>query len=195
MIMVIPSEELTIRRLGRTDFLNTFDSGNKDLNDYLKNDSLNSQSNLLARTYICFHKNKSEEIEELAGFITLVADTLEVKVVDEIDGVEGYPYKKYPAIKIARLAIDKKFQHNGIGTFLLSWAAGKAYQSSQHIGCRYITVDSKPESKEFYEKCGFKLVKKYANKKFPPMYLNMFSITSAMKGHESLEGFLNGSDP
>jgi GNAT superfamily N-acetyltransferase len=97
-------------------------------------------------------------------------------------------YPRYPAIKIARLAVDEKFEGGGIGRFLLLWATGKVYQLSREVGCRYITLDSKRESVGFYEKFGFKVIKKYASRSFPPMYLNMYPIVLQMQQENSEKG-------
>lgn len=155
--------------------LTSFDSASDELNDFLKNDALRDQENMISRTYLCFWT------EKLVGFITLLADTLEVQAVHENDGVDGYRYYKYPAIKIGRIAVDRVFERKGIGRFLLLAAIGKAIAISNEIGCRYITLDSKPESVGFYEKHDFKLVKKYKHADFPKMYLNMHSIISMLK--------------
>jgi GNAT superfamily N-acetyltransferase len=129
----------------------------------------------------------------IAGFLTLVTDTIEVKLVDAGDGVSGYPHQKYPAIKIARLAVDKKFERKGVGRFLILAAVGKVHQISKDVGCRYITLDSKRESVGFYEKFGFKIIKRYANRNFPPMYLNMYPIVQQMLQEDETEG--NSTDP
>ena len=149
----IAEEDLSILPLTDRSHLEVFSSTNEDLNDFLKNGALKSQENLLSRTFLCFYKGS------IAGFLTLVTDTIEVKSVDESDGVDGYPYQKYPAIKIARLAVDKRYERQGIGRFLLLAAIGKVYQISKDIGCRYITIDSKRESMPFYEKFGFKPIR------------------------------------
>jgi len=96
-------------------------------------------------------------------------------------------YQKFPCIRIARLAVDIRFERQGVGRFLLSVAIGKAISISNEIGCRYITVDSKPESLGFYEKHNFKIVKKYMHSKYPKMYLDMYPIATLMRSKESLE--------
>jgi len=163
-------ERLRVLPLNEKYDLTTFFSTNNELNDFLKNDALNSQDVLISRTYLCYYE------EALVGFLTLVTDTIEVKLVETSDGVDGYQYSKYPCIKIARVAVDKEYAGKGIGRFLLLWAVGTVYRVSRVVGCRYITVDAKKESIQFYQKNGFKLIKKYAERNFPPMYLNMYPI-------------------
>lgn len=163
--------------------LTSFNSTSAELNDFLMHDALKDQINLISITYLCFWN------ESLVGFITLLADTLEVQSVHEDNGIDGYPYRKYPAIKIARLAVDRTFERKGIGRFLLLASIGKAISISKEIGCRYITVDSKTESIDFYEKHGFKVVEKYRHTDFPKMYLNMSQIIAMIQPKESLENF------
>jgi GNAT superfamily N-acetyltransferase len=179
----IPYSELQNVPLTKRQNITSFESVNSDLNDFLKNDALLDQEWMVSKTYLCCWK------KSIAGYITLVTDTLEVKVIDEDDGIKGYPYHKYPCVRIARLAVDKIFERKGIGRFLMLAAIGLALDVSGLIGCRYITVDSKPESIGFYEKHGFKLIEKYKDSDFPKMYLNMYPIIEKMKSKESRREF------
>ncbi len=168
--MIIPFHELSIIPLEKGHDLSSFTSSSEDLNDFLHNDAIRSQEELISRTYICLWNHR------LVGFFTLVTDTIEVKLVEKEDGIDDYGYQRYPAIKIARMAVDEKLSGSGIGRHLLLAAVGKVHHLSQEVGCRYITVDSKKDAVGFYEKNGFKVIKKYENRNFPPMYLNMFPI-------------------
>jgi GNAT superfamily N-acetyltransferase len=168
--MSVPPQELRIVPLAKGSDISSFSSSNEDLNDFLKSDATKSQGDLISRTYLCLWH------EHLAGFFTLVTDTIEVKLIEQDDGIDGYTYQKYPAIKIARMAVDENLSGTGIGRYLLLSAVGKVHHISEEVGCRYITVDSKREAIGFYEKNGFKIIKKYENRRFPPMYLNMYPI-------------------
>jgi ribosomal protein S18 acetylase RimI-like enzyme len=85
------------------------------------------------------------------------------------------------------LAVDKTFERRGIGRFLMLAAICMAIYISSMIGCRYITVDSKPESVGFYEKHGFKSIEKYRDSHFPNLFLNMYPIIESMQQREVLE--------
>lgn len=186
----IPFQELLIRPLSKKDALSSFNCGDGegevDLNDFLKDDALQSQDDLITKTYLCFWNNY------VAGFITLLNDTIGKDSVD--DGIEEYEYGKYPAIKIARLAVQKDLRGKRIGTFLLYWALGKVYEVSKHVGCRYVTVNAKRDSMEFYtikSRLKFKIVKASENKKYPSLYLNMHPIIKAMRPKESLNTYFD----
>ncbi len=92
----------------------------------------------------------------MIGFFTLVTDCIDVKQVAPDDGKRGDPYRKYPALKIARLATPSKYQRTGIGFLMLGEVLALTMNISKYVGCRIITVDSKQESVGFYEIFGFK---------------------------------------
>jgi GNAT superfamily N-acetyltransferase len=100
----------------------------------------------------------------LVGYVALATDILEAKAVYITDGVERYKYAKYPAIKIARLAVDSKFEKRGIETHLLYAAIGKTLSICKSVGCRHILVDSKHEAVSFYKKHGFQEIEKSKKK-------------------------------
>ena len=151
-----------------------FDSTVKELNDFLKEDALKNQQGLISKTYLCCHSN------QLVGYVTLTTDIIRKKDVWSGDRIEA-PYNEYPAIKIARLATDKKYEKRGVGTFLLLTAIGMAADMSKKVGCRFITVDSKRHSIGFYKKHGFKLVKRRETRDHPTMYLDILPAIEEMK--------------
>ena len=92
------------------------------------------------------------------------------------------------------MAVDKRYKRRGIGQNLLLWAIGKAYEISRQIGCRYITVDAKRESIDFYLEYEFKIVKKHENRNFPPMYFNIYSADKKDKQNEPALNEANAID-
>ena len=85
-------------------------------------------------------------------------------------------YPVYPAVKIVRLAIDKAIQGNGYGEELIAWTIAHVIDKIlPNAGCRFLIVDSKPESVGFYEKSGFILVDSDANKQAdsPMMFIDL----------------------
>jgi hypothetical protein len=82
--MIAPLQELCIIPLEKGHNLSSFSSSNEDLNDFLHNDASRSQDDLISRTYLCIWHSR------LAGFFTLVTDTIEVKPVELEDGIDDY---------------------------------------------------------------------------------------------------------
>ena len=174
-------DDVTIFSLSARHNLKSFNCTNHDLNDFLKNDALENQEQMVSRTYVCLYE------EQLVGFYTLTTDIIEVKHVEEAHQWDGYKHKKYPAIKLARLAVDSGFERKGVGGLLLSAAVSIAWDISKYVGCRYITVDAKQEAIEFYEKQGFIIVEKNRFKNEPTLYLNIPPIVKKMQPTESLD--------
>lgn len=113
----------------------------------------------LARTYAAFNAAADDK---LLGYITLVCGEVVIRegegpLVAE-PGLQ-YLYRQYPAVKIARLAVDRRAQGLGIGTALVDLGLGIAQANVvPHVGCRFVMVDSKRESVDFYRKLGFTML-------------------------------------
>ena len=120
--------------------------------------------------------------DSLAGYITLLADKLEVDESILLD--EGVQYRSFPAIKIGLLAVDRRAK--GAGRRLVEWAVEYvAAEVSPTIGVRFMTVDAlydpdtipPYDASGFYEKFGFQFVD--PNESLPPsvpyrtMYLDL----------------------
>jgi GNAT superfamily N-acetyltransferase len=184
----IPERAISIELLNTRNAKYTlapFDSGDEELNDFLKNDSLKEQQFLLSRTHLCFYK------DHITGFITLAADSirLDKDKLDDSQRIYGCDYPAYPCILIARLATDKRLQGHGIGSYLLSLAIGFALEGP--LGCRYLSVDPKDGAVEFYKKCGFR----YWTKSKRRMYLNMMDVAQQLEPDESLDPWTDESSP
>lgn len=98
--------------------------------------------------------------EALAGYITLLADKLQVE--DTLLIQEGVKYRTFPAVKIGLLAVDRRTK--GLGVRLMEWAIDYVItEVVPIIGVRFITVDAlydfdiEPayDASRFYEKLGF----------------------------------------
>jgi len=176
----ISEDELNIELLSAKYSLSRFDSGNSELNDFLKNDALKEQQELLSKTHLCFYK------EHIAGYITLTADSIRVKK-DKLDTsqiIEGCEYPAYPCILIARLAVDIRVQKRGIGQFMLLLVIGLALDGP--LGCRYLSVDPKEDAVDFYRAFGFD----YWTRSKRRMYLNVKDIAKELRPDESLDPWL-----
>lgn len=180
----IPDLELVTYSLSKRNDVLSFCCENTDLNDFLKNDALINQEQLINKTYVCYYQ------EQLVGYFTLTTDTIQVKSIDNSDCVDGFPYSRYPALKLARLATHESFAGRGVGSYMLHIAIYLTQKVSNIAGCRYITVDSKPQSVSFYIKHGFKLVKGSSKKDYPVLYLNMQPIVEELEPIESLDPFV-----
>ncbi|WP_135606777.1 hypothetical protein [Methanococcoides sp. NM1] len=96
----IPPDDIVIYPLSERHNISSFFSSDLDLNDFLLNDALESQEQKVSTTYVTYYENK------LVGFFTLTTDIIEVKDVGACDRWTNYEHKRYPAVKLARLAVD-----------------------------------------------------------------------------------------
>ena len=165
----MPGSQYTLKILTGADNLAAFDCTDKDLNEFLTTDALQNYKDWLSVTHLLFN---AENIP--VGYFTITLDTLHKGRIALHDKLNGYPYQKYPAIKLARLAVDKRYQHRGIGTILMKYFFIEAYSLMKTGGGRFITVDAKNSAKGFYEQFGFRTVPSQKDAEIISMYLDFY---------------------
>ena len=75
-------------RLAKYHDLSNFDCGDKDINDFIRDDAITYQENNLATTTIFIYN------EDIIGFCSIAADSLKLKVPEKIQHeVDGKPIK------------------------------------------------------------------------------------------------------
>ena len=144
-------------RLGIDDERDTaFDCGNDDLNEFFFKDSRLVCGQLIAITYAWI------ENEQTLAYFSVSNDAI-ARQVDKAAynrASRHVPNKKrfttLPAVKIGRLAVDRRFHSNGIGTEILNFIK-YWFTEGNKTGCRFIIVDAlnKTETLKFYSKNGF----------------------------------------
>lgn len=130
-----------------------FDCGDKDLNEFLLEDSKRYQQQLLAVTYI-FESNS-----HTVAFFSMFNDKI---TTSEFDSKSKWkklaPFEKrkqsYPAVKLGRLGIHVDYQKMGLGRDILNYIK-ILFVTSNKTGCKFLTVDAYSKSLEFYIKNGF----------------------------------------
>ncbi len=152
-------EDIVLRRLGEEDVISKFDCGDEDLNDFIFNDALLYYKVRLATSYVLEDKNTKDTI----GYFSLAHDRISLTDFPTNSAynrfrkqffAQGKMFKSYPALKICRLATDKKFRGEGLGTMMVNMII-TSYKSDNKAGCRFITVDAYAEALPFYYKLGF----------------------------------------
>lgn len=144
-----------LRELASGDGCNALSLGNPafaPLKSFLRKEAKKLHQEHLARTFVLVPKG---DVKVLA-YITTLCTHVAVEQFDEQSVVEGFRYKDYPAIKLARLAVDISLRGQGIGSQLVDFVIGLV---TEHVmpctGCRFLVVDAKPESVAFYKAKGF----------------------------------------
>lgn len=152
-----------------------FQSGDDDLDDFLKTDATTNIDDWLSLTKIISIDKK------VVGYFTITLDTLHKGRIELSDKIADYPYQKYPAIKLARLAVDVAYQHRGYGTDLMSEFFKTAFVIVKNGGGRFITVDAKKDACGFYERYGFRAVKSQKLDDIVPMYVDFKKLYATSK--------------
>ena len=123
------------------------------MNEFLMEDVDQHFREGLAQTMLVIHRNR------LIGFLCLLTDSIDL---DEEERVgfksRGITYKSFPAVKIGRLGVDREYQHKGVGSLAVDYIVGLAFKARKYVGCRFLTVDAKNDSRSitFWEGQGFK---------------------------------------
>ncbi len=127
-----------------------FNSGDKELNEFLTRQAFAYQEKGIAKTYLARLDGR------MVGYFSLCTDAIRLseKEREVVFGVSK-PHADYPAVKIARLAISEDAQRQGIGRALVRLAFGIAGNVNHFAACRFLTVDAYGASAGFYEKTGF----------------------------------------
>lgn len=176
--------DLEIRKIEAGDIVTGLSLGDEDfvaLKNYLRRDAKKHHEQSLARTYGVY---LSDEPTRVKAYLTLVCG--EIAAEDGGNGLVDpndlhYPYQHYPAVKIARLAVDTRLKalKLHIGTKLVDLAVGITKdQICPAIGCRFLVVDAKKKSVGFYERYGFTALDTPENRARPEpvMFIDMHKL-------------------
>ncbi len=168
----IKAEGLRIEKLEprHKELLNSFQTSNKELKDFLVEDAFKNQELAISTTYVWFYAKTNE----LVAYITLLTDSLRIRETELEKAFvdKGILYKSLPALKIGRLCVDNLFIGRGIGTQTTYFVMDVLLTITDYAGCRFVVLDAKPEAVEFYKKLGFQILKQ-ADKETVPMYYDM----------------------
>lgn len=132
---------------------NDFDCGNELLNNYLKTQAGQDAKRKLSACFVL----TETETKAIKGFYTLSNNSIPLNSFPTTI-IQKLPksYTSIPTTLLGRLAIDKKYQGQGIGKILLIDALKRSFQNAQIIGSFAIVVDPIDENAEaFYTKYDF----------------------------------------
>lgn len=132
----------------------TFHCGDKDLDDFFLEDAALHHNALLGKSY-CFTLDEDPRIIVCA--FTLANDSVHVDTIPNAHKKRvnanishSKQMRRYPAILIGRLAVNKDFADKGIGSELLSILKMLAIHQGNLSDCRFLAVDAKNEPKSLF---------------------------------------------
>lgn len=143
-------QEIRIRRLEPQDDRSGFRSGNIDLDRFFQRYAGQNQfRHHIGTTYVAVPGC------QIAGFVTVSSGELAAETLAKAlrRRLPTYPL---PILRLARLAVDQRFQGHGIGRLLLRAMLELALEMRDRVGCIGVVVDAKPEAVDFYADLGFR---------------------------------------
>lgn len=146
------AQEIRIRRLDPRDDRTRFRSGNIDLDRFFQRYAGQNQfRHHIGTTYV------ATQGDSITGFVTVSSGEMVAERLPKAlrKRLPAYPL---PILRIARLAVDERFQGHGIGRLLLRAMLELALEMRDRIGCTGVVVDAKPDAVSFYSTLGFKAI-------------------------------------
>jgi GNAT superfamily N-acetyltransferase len=135
-------------RLSAQHDLSGFDSGEPALDDWLRRRAERNETSGASRTYVVCAGRK------VVGYYTLAAGA--IAHLDAPGRIKRNMPDPVPVMLLGRLAVDKAFHGQGVGTGLLRDAVLRVVRAAEIAGIRAILVHAiSEEAKRFYEKYGF----------------------------------------
>lgn len=172
----------------------TGDPAFQPLGTFLKNDALIFRESCIAQTYVAIKirpgegENLIEETDPetpgygVLGYITLTCSEIDLQDAYVLEDCPGaHRYDSMPAVKIARMAVDKRYRGKKIGDTLASLALSLAIDEvAPTVGCRFVVTDAKKLAVDFYKKAGFVLLDTPENlaKENPIMFIDLKKVGS-----------------
>ncbi len=143
------ARSVRVRRLGADDDRSDFRSGNADLDRFFQRYAAQNQfRHHIGITYV------ADADGRIAGFATVASGELTAEAIQAAvrKKLPAYPL---PVLRLARLAVDHRFQGLGVGKLLLRAMLELALELRDRAGCTGVVVDAKPEAIPFYAQLGF----------------------------------------
>ena len=156
---------LKIKVLNKSHDRKAFNCGEPELDNYLQKIARQHLDKGIAKTFVLI---ESKTPLSILGYMSLSACEI---LADEIPHhwKKKYPHK-LPAMKLARLAVDKNHQKNGYGQLLMADALHKAVNVANNLGIVGLFVDAKHQkAKTFYQQYGFIALPEQLDNMFLPI--------------------------
>ncbi|WP_168188949.1 GNAT family N-acetyltransferase [Thiomicrorhabdus sediminis] len=141
------------------------------LTHFIKEQAFEFDRLLISKTYV------AEIGRKVIGFISLTCT--EIKFEDDVADDSGHPVNNFqskPAVKITRLAVDQRYQRQGIGQILLAQSFSLVVDTIREtVGCRFLVLDARKDKIDWYQSFGFELVGTHENmmRECPIMFLDL----------------------
>jgi len=162
--------KLHVERIHTVDCLNEFYCGIESMDRFIHGPFAMSIRNHFCNAYVV-----KDSKDEILAMFALSFDSIDLDADDVSDLQSGvsstgvpnietqyeetfYCKRRYPALDIAYLAVNRKVQHKGLGSAIIEIIAKKAIEQDL-AGCQFLSVEALATKEYnavgFYLKCGF----------------------------------------
>ena len=117
-----------------------FDCGDEALNEFLRRYACKSHERGGAKTFLAIHDSDGT----ILGFYSLSPASVEYSRTPEI-AKRGLARHDVPGFRLARLAVDRRFQRHGLGGQLLLAAGRRCLLAAAEVGGVVLVIDAKNE--------------------------------------------------
>ncbi len=148
------------------------------LKTFLRKEAKKLHQENLAKTFVHVEANSTRVL----AYVTALCTQVSVEQFDTSAQVDGFRYKDFPAIKLARLAVDAELQGQGVGGQLVDFVISPAVEHvMSHTVCRFLIVDAKASSVSFYERKGYSTIGQAADSEqvLTPMFIDLHRLSAA----------------
>lgn len=158
-----------IKPLGKGHDREAFDCGESSLDEYLRRYAGQHARKHLSKTYVAL----SPPTPTVLGFYSLATGSIEFEDLPS-QAAAGLPTEyPIPTAHIARLAVDRRAQGQGLGGILLWDALGRILGLAGQIGICAVTVDALHDrARAFYAHHGFEPLRD------DPLHLYLLTATA-----------------
>jgi GNAT superfamily N-acetyltransferase len=156
-----------VEPLSRRHDRGSFDCGNQDLNVFLRQFAGQNEERGLSRTFVITEIGAAQ----VTGYYSISSGAVGFQETPE----RRLPRYPIPVVHLGRLAVESRFQGQGLGEFLLMDAFRRAQLASEQIGIHAVEVQAvevraiDAAAREFYLKYGFTELKDDALHLYLPM--------------------------
>ena len=143
-----------------------FDCGVPELNLFLKSTARQHSDKGISRTFVLSDQEKSATI---LGYFTLTLCEVSTEHLP-LAYAKKYPKHGLPAVRLARLAVSRKYQGKSYGGLLLAEAIHRTVLIAEQASLIGLFVDAKDErAHKFYERYGLSSLPGHAQQLFLPL--------------------------
>ena len=133
--------KLSEEPLANTHPRHLFDCGQAELNRFFKQYARQAHTKGTAKTYVSIEQTDGR----IVGFYSITLTSLPYEKLPDAMR-KGLGYHAIPLFTLARLAVDKQFQGQGVGGVLLLKAAARCAAVAEEVGGIGLLIEAKDEN-------------------------------------------------